>query len=141
MSKDVNYNLAINSFLYSALGVLGTFSSESPNEMNRLVDATLCLRDLAKLGDKYTEWNRLSESVNYIIEASVGKRRYNRVCVAMSAVLGYIAAYYKAPENVFKQQRLNESLKKYWIIETRDPVYKTLFKIMPAQRIIQKSSR
>ncbi|MBO4625815.1 MAG: hypothetical protein J5679_00865 [Alphaproteobacteria bacterium] len=140
MTDSVNYDSAINTFLYSAQGVLGEFSSESPKEMSNLADVTLCLKELAKTGNKYTDWTKLGDSLNRLIDAA-DTRHYGRVGLVVRVVLGNVSAYYKAPENTFKQQRLNNSLKRYWVVATRDPVYKTLFSIMPAQRVIQKNSR
>lgn len=138
---NINYNLVIKSFLNSALSTLGSFKPKSRTEMNCLADAIICMRHLTKEQNKYTEWDTLRGNIKKLIEFSAGNKYYNRVYFAMNQVIVYMSQYYKAPENFFKQQRLLESVRKYWVAVTRNPVQKMLYKMMSQQRFVQKASR
>jgi len=131
----------IKSFLNSALTNIGAFIPKSSKDADIVVDATFCVRNLAKIGAKYTEWDKLFKSINNLITLSVGNKHYERVYATMNIVFGYMAQYYKASENVFKQIRLENALRNYWIAATQNPIQKMLYKFMSMKRISKQTSR
>ena len=141
MEENINFDLVIKSFLNSALCALGGFKPNSRKEMNCLADATICTRHLAKEQNKYTDWNTLFDNVNNLISISAGNRYCNRVYLTMNQVFGRIAQYYKAPENFFKQQRLLESVRKYWVAVKHGIVGKVMYQLMSKERLVKKISR
>ena len=141
MEEQEFFNIAIKSFLDSALGVVGFFSSDSSDSMNCLADLTLCLRNLATQGKQYTDWDTLFNNTSRLVSFAAENRYYKRVYMAMNVVLSFLFQYYKASENIFKQQRLINAMKQYWIIFTRNPFRKIAYNIMCAERIVQRVSR
>ena len=141
MEENINFDLVIKSFLNSALSVLGGFKPKSREEMNCLADAIICMRHLTKEQNKYTEWDTLCDNIKKLTDFSAGNKYYNRVYSAMNLVVKYIAQYYKASENSFKQQRLLESVRKYWVAVKHGIVGKVMYQLMSKERLVKKISR
>ena len=134
-------NNSIKPFLESALNSVGAFAPKTPKEVEAAIDATYCVRNLVKSGARYTDWDNLYISVNKLISLCAKKKHYQRVYMTMKTVFRCMAQYYKAPRNAFKRVHLNNALKSYWIVATRNPFQKMKYKMLSMERIAQRISR
>ena len=144
MKQMIDYEVVIKEFFQSAIRWLVARQPRDVTEQKQIATAIARFRLLLQDPKKYTEWyelyNNFGDFMGMIVQGAKAGQFNNKVYVAATAVLSDICEYYKSPKNSWYQERLEKSLKKYYLTISENIFKRAQYSIMSTQHLMQNLS-
>ena len=143
MVKMINIDVVVKNFFDSVIKWLVARQPRSVDEQKEISIAISRLNLMADDPKKYTEWHELYGNFGDLMGLCVPGKKWgqydNRVYVAVTNVLSDLCEYYKT-QSVYRAQRLEDSIKKYFIVITPNLFQKATYRLMSPTKVMQKLS-